>query len=127
MGFYLKSFSWSELKTIDPQLKHKALKGLLRLHQDYGIDIPRDRIIWHFSKYALERRTVQVFLDVCCFARAEIPRLLLKFIVSNVYDKMSPNKHFSLTKVWAKEDGDMAVDDLIAFNMPRIDAEERKK
>lgn len=67
----------------------------------------------------MPRRSVQVFLDVC-LARAEIPRLLLRFIVSNVYDKMNdrrnPNPHFGLKKVAAAENGALAIDDLVAFN-----------
>ena len=81
-------------------LKKKALKNLLGLHQEYEIDIPRDRVIWHFAKYALPRRTVQVFLDMC-LPRPEIPKHLISFIVKNVYDKMNPNPYFSLKKILA--------------------------
>jgi hypothetical protein len=119
VGYYLKSFSWSRLKIKDSQLKEKALKKILKINQDYAIAIPREKIIWHFSKYALPRRSVQVFLDVC-FARAEIPKHLLLFIVSNVYDKMNdrgnPNRHFSLKKVAAAYNGGLAIDDLVTFN-----------
>ena len=100
MGYYLKSFSWSSLTTIDSHLKKKALKKILGLHQDYGIAIPRDRVIWHFAKYALPRRTVQVFLDLC-LPRDEIPKYLIRFIEKKVYDKMNPNPFFSLKTVQA--------------------------
>jgi hypothetical protein len=96
------------------------------IHQDYAIDIPRDRIIWHYAKYALERRTVQVFLDVC-FPRADIPRHLLKFIVSNVCDKMNTNPYLSLEKIETSENGDLAISEEFPFNMKiAMNAEERK-
>ena len=96
------------------------------IHQDYAIDIPRDRIIWHYAKYALERRTVQVFLDVC-FPRADIPRHLLKFIVSNVCDKMKTNPYLSLEKIETSENGDLAISEEFPFNMKiAMNAEERK-
>jgi hypothetical protein len=93
------------------------------IHQDFGIAIPRDRIIWHYAKYALERRTVQVFLDVC-FPRADITRHLLKFIASNVCDKMNTNPNLSLKKIETAENGDIAVSEVFPFNA--MNAEERK-
>jgi hypothetical protein len=96
------------------------------IHQDFGIAIPRDWIIWHYSKYALERRTVQVFLDGS-FARAEIPSHLIKFIVSNVCDKMNTNPFLSLKKIETAENGDIAVSEVFPFNMMvAMNAEERK-
>ena len=96
------------------------------IHQHYGIAIPRDWIIWHFAKYALERRTVQVFLDVS-FAQADIPRHLLKFIVSNVCDKMSTNPYLSMNKIETAENGDIAISEVFPFNMMvAMNAEERK-
>jgi len=49
-----------------------------------------------------------------CFSRAEIPKFLLRFLVTNIFDKMNPtNPHFSLKKVAAAKNGDLEIKDLI--------------
>ena len=84
-------------------------------------------VLWHYSKYVLPRRTVSVFLDVC-FARAEIPKHLLKFIVTNIYDRMKPTNHpyFSLKKVQSDLNGKLAVTDEMTFNNLDNYTEERR-
>jgi len=59
-----------------------------------------------------------------CFPRADIPRHLLKFIASNVCDKMNTNPYLSLKKIETAENGDIAVSEVFPFNT--MNAEERK-
>jgi hypothetical protein len=61
-----------------------------------------------------------------CFARVDIPRLLLRFIVSNIYDKMDPNSYFSLNKIMTAENGALAVSVDIPFEKIEIENASRR-
>lgn len=90
------------------------------------MDIPREGLVWQFSKYELPRRTVQVFLDVS-FTRIEITKYLIDFIVRKVYDKMNPTNLFSLRKIEVSDEGDLKVTDVVTFDEEGKDSDKRRK
>jgi len=61
-----------------------------------------------------------------CFARDDIPRLLLRFIVSNIYDKMDPNSYFSLNKIMTAKNGALVVSNDIPFEKIEIENASRR-